>query len=85
MSSRLKAWGMYAYLGVCFASVAFLSFVAGSVATLSGAQPARAVEHAYRAGTALYSKLTQYSDPLQFDLWRPARTAAKERTRVSVS
>lgn len=77
---RAKAWGMYVYLGVSFASIAFLGFVAGSVATLSEARPARTVEDAYRAGTALYSKLTQYSDPLQFDLWRPARTAERGTT-----
>jgi hypothetical protein len=68
------------YLGVCFVSVGFLGFVAGSVATLSEAPPARYVANAYRAGTAVYSKLTQYSDPLQFDLYRPARTEARGTT-----
>lgn len=77
---RTGSLGSYTYIGVCFASVAVLGFIAGSVATLSGAAPARVVEDAYRAGSALYSKLTQYSDPLQFDLWRPARTDAKGTT-----
>ena len=77
---RSNAWGIQAYLSLCFVAVAFLGFVAGSVATLSEAAPARAVENAYRAGSALYSKLTQYADPLQFDLWRPARTAEQGTT-----
>ena len=47
-----------AYIATCFVAVAGLGFVAGSVATLSEAGPARVVEHAYRAGTALYSKAT---------------------------
>jgi hypothetical protein len=74
MATRTGSPGAYAYLAVCFVAVAFLGFVAGSVATLSESYPARVVENAYRAGTALYSKATQYQDPLQFDLWRPART-----------
>ena len=73
MYQSSEAWGRPVYLAVCFLAVAILSFVAGSVTTLSDAGPARVVENAYRAGTALYSKVTQYSDPLQFDLWRPAR------------
>jgi hypothetical protein len=74
MSGKARLLGRYAYIAVCFVAVAFLSFVAGSVATLSEAYPARVVENAYRAGAALYSKATQYNDPLQFDLWRTART-----------
>lgn len=74
MHGSLEELGRPAYLASCFVAVATLAFVAGSVTTLSDVGPARMVEHAYRAGTALYSKLTQYSDPLQFDLWRPART-----------
>ncbi len=74
MQSTSEAWGRTAYMIMCFAAVATLGFVAGSVTTLSEMGPARVVENAYRAGTALYSKVTQYSDPLQFDLWRPART-----------
>jgi hypothetical protein len=66
---------------VVIVAVAGLGFVAGSVATLSEAAPARIVENAYRAGTALYSRATQYNDPLQFDLWRAARTEQKGVTR----
>ncbi len=66
--------GKTAYLATCFVAVALLGFIAGSVTTMSDLGPARVVENAYRAGAALYSKVTQYSDPLQFDLWRPART-----------
>jgi hypothetical protein len=80
MPARMESFGRYAYVGVCFVSIAFLSFVAGSVATLSEAYPARVVENAYRAGSALYSKMTQYRDPLQFDLWRPARTEQRGTT-----
>lgn len=80
MPARAVSWGTAAYLAVCFAAVGVLGFVAGSVATLSESAPARVVEDAYRAGTALYSKLTQYTDPLQFDLWRDARTEAKGTT-----
>ena len=74
--------GRSAYLALCFVAVAVLGFVAGGIATLNEAGPARIVEHAYRAGAALYSKATQYNDPLQFDLWRPARTAQTGVTRL---
>jgi hypothetical protein len=74
MNGSMEDTARAAYLATCFVAVAGLGFVAGSVATLSEAGPARVLENAYRAGTALYSKATQYSDPLQFDLWRTART-----------
>jgi hypothetical protein len=74
MPARTESLGRNAYIATCFVAIGFLSFVAGSVATLSESGPGRVVEDAYRAGSALYSKLTQYNDPLQFDLWRPART-----------
>jgi hypothetical protein len=77
--------GRSVYLAACFVAVAGLGFVGGSVATLSEAGPARIVEHAYRAGMALYSKATQYSDPLQFDLWRDARTGQQGVTRYEPS
>ena len=63
MSGSSEAIARNAYIAVCFVAVAGLGFVAGSVATLSDAPPARVVEHAYRAGTALYSKATDYRDP----------------------
>ena len=81
MQGSMEDIGRSAYLATCFVAVATLGFVAGSVATLSEAGPARIVENAYRAGAALYSKVTQYSDPLQFDLWRPARTDQQGVTR----
>jgi hypothetical protein len=80
MAARTDNLGKTAYIATCFVAIGFLSFVAGSVATLSESRPGRVVEDAYRAGTALYSKLTQYSDPLQFDLWRPPRTEARGTT-----
>ena len=73
--------GSSLHLAVCFVAVAGLGFVAGSVATLSEVAPARIVEDAYRAGTALYSKATQHSDPLHFDLWRIARSEQQGVTR----
>ena len=85
MQGSMEDIGRSVYLATCFVAVAGLGFVAGSVATLSEAGPARIVEHAYRAGTALYSKATQYSDPLQFDLWRPARTDQQGVTRYDPS
>lgn len=81
MQGSMEDTGKSVYLATCFVAVAGLGFVAGSVATLSEAGPARVVEQAYRAGAALYSKATQYSDPLQFDLWRDARTADQGVTR----
>lgn len=80
MSGRAELTGKLVYGGVCVAAVGLLGFVAGSVATLSEAPPARVVQDAYRAGSALYSKLTRYRDPLQFDLWRPARSDARGTT-----
>ena len=85
MQGSMEDIGRSAYLATCFVAVATLGFVAGSVATLSEFGPARIVEHAYRAGAALYSKATQYSDPLQFDLWRPARTDQQGVTRYDPS
>ena len=85
MQGSMEDIGRSVYLATCFVAVAGLGFVAGSVATLSESGPARIVEDAYRAGTALYSKATQYSDPLQFDLWRPARTDQQGVTRYDPS
>ncbi len=39
------------------------------------------LQDAYRAGTALYDKMTRYGDPLEHDLWRPARTPERGVTR----
>ena len=50
MRDRWRTSARSAYLATCFVAVAGLGFVAGSVATLSEAGPARVVENAYRAG-----------------------------------
>jgi hypothetical protein len=55
----------------------FLAFVCGSIFTLAEISPSNYLRDAYLAGTALYSKLTQYHDPLATDLWEPARTPKK--------
>jgi outer membrane protein assembly factor BamB len=80
MLVRLDSLGKHACIAACFVAISFLSFVTGSVATLSESRPSLVIEEAYRAGTALYSKLTQYNDPLQFDLWRPGRTDERGTT-----
>ena len=85
MSGSGEGIARNAYIAVCFVAVAGLGFVAGSVATLSDAPPARVVEHAYRAGTALYSKATDYRDPLLFDLWRHERTPGTGVTKYDPS
>ena len=51
MQGSMEDIGRSAYLATCFVAVAALGFVAGSVATLSEAGPARIVENAYRAGS----------------------------------
>ena len=62
MAKQSGSWGKAVYLAVCFASVGLLGFIAGSIATLSEVAPARVVENAYRAGSALYSKLMQLGE-----------------------
>ncbi len=81
MSASSPDTGRTVYIAVCLISVAWLGFVAGSVATLSESAPARMVEDAYRAGTTWYRKATAYNDPLQFDLWRAARNDQQGVTR----
>ena len=66
--------GRTLYFIVCVVAVAWLGFVAGSVATLSETTPARLISDVYRTGTTWWRKATAYNDPLQFDLWREART-----------
>lgn len=61
-------------------AIVFLSFVAGSVATVARISPTDLVRDAYRAGMALYSKYTDYQDPLLTDLWAPARTIQRGTT-----
>jgi hypothetical protein len=62
--------------------VLFLTFVGGVVVAVAEKFPAKQVRDAYRAGTALYSKLSEYSDPLRSDLWSPARS---DETGVTVN
>jgi len=81
MNGTSEDSGRSLYLATCLVAVAWLGFVAGSVATLSEAAPARLVEDVYRTGTAWYRKATAYNDPLQFDLWREARTGQQGVTR----
>ena len=64
-------------LATCFASVAFLGFVAGGLAVLGETYPGRFLGDAYSAGRALHAKLTHFDGPFQLDLWRPARTDAR--------
>lgn len=78
---RAEAVARVAYGVTCLVAVGFLGFVGGSVATLSDAAPAKVVRDAYHAGTALYRQVTEYRDPLLFDLWRPARSDSKGVTR----
>jgi hypothetical protein len=76
MPARTEAAARTLYLAACFASIAFLGFVAGGLATLGETYPGRILEDAYRAGKAYHDKLTLYNEPLQFDFWRVARTEA---------
>ncbi len=80
MSARSEKLIRIVHLGVGVLAVAFLAFVAGIIATLNEVRATRVFQDAYRAGTALYSKMTQYNDPLQYDLWRPVRTADQSVT-----
>jgi len=77
MNSRAGAFTRGPYAATCVAAVAFLAFIAGSIATINEARSARVLTDAYRAGAALYGKMTQDDGPLPYDLWRPARTAGR--------
>lgn len=61
-------------LALFLLSLMFLTFVAGILASVAEIFPAEQVRNAYRAGTALYTQLTRFSDPLSTDLWVKART-----------
>lgn len=57
-------------------SLLLLAFVAGTLVMEAAVFPHKVVRDAFRAGTAYYSKLTQYNDPYATDLWVKARTLA---------
>jgi hypothetical protein len=61
-------------------AILFLAFVGGSIATLTRTSPTGYVRDAYRAGTALYSKFTDFHHPLDTDLWGYARTSERGTT-----
>jgi outer membrane protein assembly factor BamB len=68
--------------GVVYAVVAglcllFLGGVAGAFMMVQNIYPAKPVKEAIRGGVAYYYKMTQSSDSLDTDLWRPARTSEK--------
>ncbi len=58
-------------------SLLFLGIVAGAFVMVQDIYPAKPLKEAIRGGVAYYSKLTQSTDPLDTDLWRPARRAEK--------
>ena len=70
---RERAWERGGLL-VWVAALLFLTFFGGVLVAVADVFPARHIRDAYRAGTALYSKLSHYSDPLASDLWSVART-----------
>ncbi|RRQ21695.1 arylsulfotransferase family protein [Thiohalobacter thiocyanaticus] len=59
------------------AAIAFIAFIAGGVASVAKVYPYSHFRDAYRGGTALYQKLTSYTDPYSTDLWAPERTDAQ--------
>lgn len=60
--------------GLFLAAVVFLSYAAGSLATIAGVGPSGYFRNAYRAGAALIEKYTTRIDPLSTDIWAAART-----------
>jgi outer membrane protein assembly factor BamB len=62
-------------------SIAFLSFVAGSLVVLAQVFPYNYLSDAYRGGRSLWAQMTEYGSPYETDLWRPART---ERSGVTL-
>ena len=56
------------------AGIAVLSFIAGSVMMYLDEEPAATVARSITASRALIDKATNYQDPVETDLWRPART-----------
>jgi outer membrane protein assembly factor BamB len=63
--------------GAFCVGLVLLGFVAGSFVMVRETSVAQPIRQAYQGGFALYDKLTRYQDPLDTDLWRPARTDAR--------
>jgi hypothetical protein len=55
-------------------AVLFLVFIGGILVAVAERFPSQHVRDAYVAGTALYSQLRDFSDPLATDLWGASRT-----------
>ncbi len=64
-------------LALFIAALLFIAFTVGALLTVAKVFPYAYVRDAYRGGTALYQKLTGYTDPLTTDLWAKAKTPAK--------
>ncbi len=64
-------------LALFIGALLFIAFIVGALLTVAKVFPYSYVKDAYRAGTALYEKLTGYTDPLTTDLWAKAKTPAK--------
>ena len=62
---------------VSIACVAFLGFIIGGFTMYRDIFPAPALRGAFKGGTSLYDRLTQYADPVETDFWKPARTGAQ--------
>lgn len=73
--------GEGAFLTAFVVGSVVLAFVAGAVLTTAKVFPGTAIANAYSAGTALYSKITDYSDRFATDLWQPARSPARGVTQ----
>ena len=58
-------------------AIVILTFLAGSVMTVSGTFPGPQIAAAYEGGKALYAQLTHYQNIYQTDLWYPQRGAER--------
>lgn len=52
----------------------FLAFIGGSVVVTANLPPAKFLQDAYSAATALFEQKTAYTNILQTNFWNPART-----------
>src|SRR5688500_8762638 len=59
------------------ACVAFLGFIIGDFTMYRDIYPAPALRGAFKGGTSLYDRLTQYADPIETDFWKRAQTGAQ--------
>jgi hypothetical protein len=65
------------YWLVVIACVVFIGFVGGAYVVLEGVFPSQWLRDAHKAGHALKSQRTDYSNVYLTDLWNPARTEAR--------